>query len=354
MKYFLFLLLAIALPAVALNTMPNCGVVVGSSMPDVNIATAMTPIIGSDQSFISAQVQTPKQNTDGTGQARFPIKLVAMTQNDIVVYPNIQNATHTHYFWGNSNAALSARTNPANLRTNCKSLAAGGAENCSGYWSPVVVDTLNDSIVPVSDLSAYYKSAGQPSVFDDPIQVPPLGLRMITGDATASTPVPVNTNPSLIRFSCLLPDGITWVVNSATGQKFFQNIPACPNGGQVHFMIQFPNCWDGVNLDSPNHKTHMTFKSSNLFCPATHPIRIPQIAYNYSADVTSLSGTAAWRLSSDNYPVNGYNAGYSYHADWVNGWNPTTIQTFVTECLNRARDCHSQNLGDGTRLIPVI
>ena len=343
---------ALCSSAMAVNTMPNCGVVVGSGMPDVDITTAMTPLAGSNQSFIGAQIQAPVQNTNGTGQARFPIKLVGETQNDIVVYPNIQNATHTHYFWGNVKSALYARTNPANLRLDCLSEAAGGVENCSGYWSPVVVNTLLDAILHASDLSAYYKSGGAPSVFDEPIQPVPVGFRMITGDAAASTPVPNNNNPSLIRYSCLQANGV-WTINPATNQKFFPNIPQCGVGGEVHVMIQFPNCWDGVNSDTPNHKAHVAFKGTGLFCPATHPVRIPQIAYNYSIPVETLSGTASWRLSSDNYPVNGYNAGYSLHADWVNGWRPETMQTFISECLNRARDCHSQNLGDGTRLLPV-
>jgi len=43
-------------------------------------------------------------------------------------------------------------------------------------------------------------------------------------------------------------------------------------------------CWDGKNLDSPNHKDHVAYPSagpSNFLstgnCPASHPVKIPQL-----------------------------------------------------------------------------
>lgn len=48
-----------------------------------------------------------------------------------------------------------------------------------------------------------------------------------------------------------------------------------------------PSCWDGKNLDSPNHQDHVAYPTSgpaNFLslggsCPSTHPIRIPQLMY---------------------------------------------------------------------------
>src|SRR4051812_28818359 len=42
-------------------------------------------------------------------------------------------------------------------------------------------------------------------------------------------------------------------------------------------------CWDGVNLDSPDHQSHMynTVRSEGFdnapACPSTHPVRVPQV-----------------------------------------------------------------------------
>src|SRR3954469_21703023 len=46
----------------------------------------------------------------------------------------------------------------------------------------------------------------------------------------------------------------------------------------------FPACWDGKNLDSPDHQSHMYSTTRGGFleagpCPASHPVRVPQVAY---------------------------------------------------------------------------
>jgi len=56
----------------------------------------------------------------------------------------------------------------------------------------------------------------------------------------------------------------------------------CPDG--IRATIIFPTCWDGKNLDSPDHRSHMAYEpGSNVFagsrCPASHPIRVPQVMY---------------------------------------------------------------------------
>jgi hypothetical protein len=44
-------------------------------------------------------------------------------------------------------------------------------------------------------------------------------------------------------------------------------------------------CWDGVNLDSPNHRDHVahtiggppSFSRVTGTCPPSHPVKIPQV-----------------------------------------------------------------------------
>ena len=47
--------------------------------------------------------------------------------------------------------------------------------------------------------------------------------------------------------------------------------------------IMFPQCWDGVNLDSPNHKSHMAYGAGwpDKGCPSTHPVPLAQITQNF-------------------------------------------------------------------------
>ena len=83
-------------------------------------------------------------------------------------------------------------------------------------------------------------------------------------------------------------------------------------------------------------------------CPATHPIPLPVITEKFTYPVTGKN-PATWRLTSDMYAAS-LPGGLSAHADWMNGWVPSVMQTIVTRCLNKALDCTVGLLGDGTAL----
>jgi len=57
----------------------------------------------------------------------------------------------------------------------------------------------------------------------------------------------------------------------------------CPAG--IMTTIPFPPCWDGKNLDSPNHKSHVAYPDGaydrGAECPASHPVNIPQIVMEF-------------------------------------------------------------------------
>jgi hypothetical protein len=114
--------------------------------------------------------------------------------------------------------------------------------------------------------------------------------------------------------------------------------------------VNFPQCWDGVNLDSPDHKSHMA-EATGSGCPSTHPVALPHISYEVYYDLAkvTLSRMAKWRLSSDNYATT-TPGGYSAHGDYVMGWDATTMQKVVKNCDNPSVDCHANLLGDGTTL----
>ena len=116
--------------------------------------------------------------------------------------------------------------------------------------------------------------------------------------------------------------------------------------GKLSVSIIFPQCWDGINLDSPDHKSHMAYATGSG-CPSTHPVALPEIALNVGYMVSEANISSFWKFSSDNYAGPG---GHSLHADWFNGWDAGVNKTFVRDCLNTSRDCHANLLGDGTIL----
>jgi hypothetical protein len=58
-------------------------------------------------------------------------------------------------------------------------------------------------------------------------------------------------------------------------------------------------CWDGKNVDSPDHKSHVAYPSSGTFestgpCPATHPVRLPQLMYEVMWDTREFNDPSIW------------------------------------------------------------
>jgi Domain of unknown function (DUF1996) len=89
----------------------------------------------------------------------------------------------------------------------------------------------------------------------------------------------------------------------------------CADG--VRFEIMFPSCWDGKNLDSPNHRDHVAYPDNVMTggCPAGFDVKLPSLFYetiwatnafngqagefviaNGDTQGTSLSLTLPWRV----------------------------------------------------------
>lgn len=59
------------------------------------------------------------------------------------------------------------------------------------------------------------------------------------------------------------------------------------------------SCWDGKNLDSPDHRSHVAYPASGSFestgpCPATHPVRLPQVMYEVMWDTREFNDLFDW------------------------------------------------------------
>jgi len=66
----------------------------------------------------------------------------------------------------------------------------------------------------------------------------------------------------------------------------------CPRG--IRASVIFPSCWDGKNLDSPNHSSHVAYSPrggtlAGPECPASHPVRVPQVMYEMQWDTTAFN-----------------------------------------------------------------
>ena len=308
-------------------------------MPAVDISKNMTP--GASSGTLNIEEDTPPAAGDGDGQARIVCTPSHMSNDDPIVYPNQQGAAHHHTFFGN--ASVNYKTNPSTLSSVGNGTCQGGTANRSAYWVPSMIDTATKTPIAPWHGVWYYKTGY--TVPHKLITAPPEGLRIIAGNSKSA----VTQDDGIVWFSCTNGNGDGIGV-------YTDHIPACTKGKILGTHVRFPQCWDGKNLDSPDHKSHMAYASSNYptanRCPTTHPVPIPELSLNIRYKVNT-NDTSSWRLASDNYTASGQNAGNSSHADWIMGWDKTSMDSIIKNCLNAGKDCDTGGLGNSTRLMNI-
>jgi hypothetical protein len=250
-----------------------------------------------------------------------------MSFDDPIVFPGQTGRSHLHAFFGNT--GTNASSTDESINTTGRSTCRGGIANRSSYWVPAMIDTKDGAPVKPRGANIYYKTGYRlPAEIIKPF---PRGLRMIAGDAKSSGP----------------QDGVTSYVCVNGGEELHgAEIQNCPVGAELWMRITFPQCWDGQNVDSVDHKSHMAYPTDQQTCPPTHPVALPELGYNIMYPVTEANAPLRWRLASDMYDAS-LPGGYSAHGDYWFGWDEPTMKAWVENCDAARKDCHSHLLGDG-------
>jgi hypothetical protein len=319
-------------PPVVVPPVVTPPVVVGN-LPVVDKTKLMPVFAGWSKPLIRAvsSSQLPTKSEDGS--FREPALISHMNFDDPIIFPGQPGASHLHVYAGPPN--IDANSTTAGLAACPSSTNGGGTLNCSAYWSPAMIDTTDGTPVAPSSMLIYYKT-GYGGVDTTKIQPVPAGLRMVSGSSANSTEAGVTVS----RFVCY---------GGATGVGWQKSIPTnCNTWNTLVMEVSFPQCWDGKNLDSPDHKSHMA-ETTGSGCPATHPVALPHISYEWYYDLAKvdIKRMAKWRLSSDNYVGP---AGYSAHGDYWMAWDAATMKQIVVGCLNASMDCHAGPLNNGQEL----
>ena len=252
--------------------------------------------------------------------------------DDPIVYPGEPGRAHLHQFIGNTSTnAFSTVKTMREAQANCELHSDTG-----GYWVPTL-HKPDGTLVPVKHTFFYYRGpAGVSQIPYNPGSLPGLeddqGLKMIAGGDTLKPPQPTAAQRSL-----------SWACSDSG--PFYTQPPDCTSLNKTfRAHILFPSCWNGWQLDSPDHRSHMAYPVNGK-CPSTHPVRIPKISFHVVYTLKNGKGTY---LSSD-HDVPGAPAGTQLHADFWNTWDQTVLQQAVTKCINRSLSCKRLHDGD-TRL----
>jgi hypothetical protein len=227
--------------------------------------------------------------------------------DDPIVRPGQPGASHEHTFLGNPSVDAFTTTESLLAATTTCSVPA----DKSAYWFPTVFNG-DTPVVPDFPQVIYYKSG----VIDYTSVRPfPTGLRFVAGDLNA-------TADEFLRAS-----EAGWECGDSYHNA---DIPAyCPPGTQLNVRYQAPSCWDGLHLDSPDHKSHMAYPVNGR-CPTSHPVAVPMIEFKMAFPVSGDMSRV--RLSSGR--------GYSWHYDFFNAWDPATLAALVRHCINGGLQCN--------------
>jgi hypothetical protein len=151
-----------------------------------------------------------------------------------------------------------------------------------------------------------------------PVRPMPRFLRIVTGDAKA-----VTKGPGAAR--------AWWTCSGTPGRASATQYPLCPAGQLVQRTGEFPSCWNGTDLDSETHRTHVLFPEPTGACPAgTVPIPRLRITLSYLVP-------AGRSYAIDTFPDQGRKA-VTDHFDFAN-LMPESLMRQAVACINAARTC---------------
>ena len=225
--------------------------------------------------------------------------------DDPIIYPGQPGMSHNHTFIGNdSTNAFSTLESLLGQSSSCRRVG-----DTAAYWVPTLIGADGQAITP-RGATVYYRRHTLA-----PLRAFPPGFKLIGGNSKA-------TSSQSLRVT-------SWNCGPEAGVRPSSTIPTCPDAGRqgLALHVQFPDCWDGVSLDSADHQSHMTYSMRGR-CPADHPVAMPALQVNIR--YPSAGGPGLVLASGGQF---------SGHADFFNAWRQGVLRVLVNGCLNALRHC---------------
>ncbi|WP_406005251.1 DUF1996 domain-containing protein [Streptomyces sp. NBC_00637] len=247
------------------------------------------------------------------------------SDNDIVA-PGVSNgAHHVHDYVGNRKVDF----NSTNESLSAQGTSCTNGDRSAYYW-PVLRDTTRQgpdahalgggaegnkgAILVPATVSISYQ--GSPT---GKVVAMPRFLRIITGDAKAFTNGTKNANA---HWSC------TGFENRV---QLTDKYPICPAGSKVVRSFAFQSCWDGRNVDSADHRSHVAFADAGGNC-ARGFRAIPQLTMRLT-----YRAPAAPDFAVDGFQGQRHSA-VTDHNDFINVMSDRLMNQAVS-CINSGRRC---------------
>jgi hypothetical protein len=270
-----------------------------SSSSSSSSSTGGSGSSGSDFRVLSPSARDFPQHVDWVTVCQ----VVRNAAEDPIVFPGVTGRSHDHTFSGNT--AINPSSTAQQLvdqPTKCKN-----SGDTASYWMPTLL--VDGKPVMPYQVRAYYRAGTRDT---SQLRTIPFGLKMVAGDAMATSP----QKPGIAGFQCRIEGKGATVTKQALP-------PDCGPKALLEASVIFPNCWDGTNLDSADHRSHMSY-AKNHGCDAAHPVQLPQLTLAARFPKGLTSGTITW--ASMNSPL-------TLHADFLNAWKPAALAELMKHCI---------------------
>jgi hypothetical protein len=276
--------------------------------PPANAASEQPPVWVTATAATSAQ---PIGEPERDGSFRVECTPAHRAPVDPIVSPG-RVSHHVHEFFGNTSTA--SRSTYGSMQDGSTTCTANGDR--AAYWAPALIAPAGP-FVEAERAIVYYRN--RPVKYGRTVPFPP-DFRMVAGGREAYPHA---------YWTC---DG-----ESDTGYESRRDsVPKCPEGRAIKAHVFFPSCWDGVHIDSPDHRSHVAYGlgsngeidgTNPKACPPSHPVKIPQL--DFRVQYPTSDGTRHRFADGEAVP----------HADFWNTWNQQQLDAWVGKCLHAGQSC---------------